>query len=138
MLSESHSFPYSDRDIELVCSSLVTIRNETLQVIHLTVKQFPRSRPSLETKGSTYSDLLINPREASIRLTPVCLKYIAMKCTGPLVGLSSGTNRIGRYEHRAIHTRTVHRVCDVMLAASCDRLQGREVLENRQSISKYI
>lgn len=34
LLTDDQTFPYSDKDIELICGSLVTVRKGTLQVIH--------------------------------------------------------------------------------------------------------
>ena len=39
-------FPYSDRDIGLVCGSLVSDENDTLRIIHSTTKQYLTSNPS--------------------------------------------------------------------------------------------
>ena len=85
-------FEYADKDIELVCGSLVTIRQGTLQVIHLTVKEFLTS-----THGptySTYSDLLVDPAKASSHLTLVCLKCIKDSLNESMVDLAAGIARL--------------------------------------------
>ena len=82
-------FEYADKDIELVCGSLVTVRQGTLQVIHLTVKEFLTS-----THGptySTYSDLLVNPAKASSQLTLVCLKCIKDSLNESMLDLARGS-----------------------------------------------
>ena len=91
LLTEDRSFPYSDKEIELVCGSLVTIRKGTLQVIHLTVKEFLRSRHKLD--GSGFSSLLIDPDNGNLQLTLVCLRCIATN-TKPLVDLESEAKHI--------------------------------------------
>lgn len=91
LLSEDRSFPYSDKDIELICGSLVTIRKGTLQVIHLTVKEFLRSRHP--TDGSAFSGFLVDPGHGSLRLTLVCLQCIATNAE-PLVDLESKAPQI--------------------------------------------
>ena len=91
LLTEDRSFPYSDKEIELVCGSLVTIRKGTLQVIHLTVKEFLRSRHKLD--GSGFSSLLIDPDHGNLQLTLVCLRCIATN-TKPLVDLGSEAKHI--------------------------------------------
>ena len=91
LLTEDRSFPYSDKEIELVCGSLVTIRKGTLQVIHLTVKEFLRSRHGLE--GSGFSSLLIDPDYGNLQLTLVCLRCIASN-TKTLVDLKSEAKHI--------------------------------------------
>lgn len=86
LLAEDRSFPYSDKDVELICGSLITIREGTLQVIHLTVKEFLRSRH--ETDDPTFFGLLVDPEHASRQLTLVCLRCIAAHAE-PLVDLES-------------------------------------------------
>lgn len=89
LLCDDGSFPYSHKDIELACGSLVTIQNGTLQVIHLTVKDYLKS-----SSGSTSSDFCIEPRQASLQLTAVCFLYIAAHCTTPMVDLDLITARM--------------------------------------------
>ena len=79
LLSADGSFPYSDKDIELVCGSLVTVRNETLQVVHLTVKEYIKS-PS----GSETLRLLKKMKGASLQLTLACLNFIEQVCAEPI------------------------------------------------------
>ena len=86
LLTDGQSFPYSDRDLELICGSLVTIRNGIMQVIHLTVKEFIRSPQ--EKSNTTSSSLLVNPDSGSLQLTLVCLRCI-FKYAEPLVDLKS-------------------------------------------------
>ena len=91
ILTDDRSFPYSDKDVELICGSLITIRNGTLQVIHLTVKEFLRSQH--KTDNSTFSSLLVDPEHASLQLTLVCLRCIATNAE-PLVDLDSNVPQI--------------------------------------------
>ena len=85
-------FEYAEKDIELVCGSLVTVRQGTLQVIHLTVKEF-LTAPH-EPKSSTYCDLLIDPAKASLSLTLACLECIRAGCNKSIVRLDSETARL--------------------------------------------
>lgn len=82
LLSTDGSFPYSDKDIELVCGSLVTVRNGTLQVVHLTVKQYIQS-PS----DPTILRLLAETKGASSQLTLACLSPPEHKCSEPIAKL---------------------------------------------------
>ena len=77
--------------MELIRGSLVTVRHGTLQVIHLTVKEFLRS--SHGPANLPYAELLINSDNASLQLTLVCLKCIAMGCGRQFLDLNSGINR---------------------------------------------
>ena len=85
-------FDHAEKDIELICGSLVTVRQGTLQVIHLTVKEFVTSthRPKL----STYFDLLIDPAKANLDLTLACLKCIKVNCDRSIVSIDSRTARL--------------------------------------------
>lgn len=82
LLSADGSFPYSNRDIELVCGSLVTVRNGTLQVVHLTVKQYIRT-PS----DPTTLRLLAETKGANLRLTLACLTLLEHNCLEPIAKL---------------------------------------------------
>ena len=85
-------FEYAEKDIELVCGSLVSIRQGTLQVIHLTVKEFLIFAHG--PRYSTYSDLLIDPAKASLQLTLACLKCIKVSCNDSLVDLDARIARL--------------------------------------------
>ena len=85
-------FEYAEKDVELVCGSLVTIRQGTLQVIHLSVKEFLTSTHGL--KNSTYSKLLIDPAKASLQLTLVCLMCIKSNCNQSFASLDPGVARL--------------------------------------------
>lgn len=76
LLCADGSFPYSDKDIELVCGSLVCIRNGTLQVVHLIVKEYIQSCSELDS-----SALLAETQSASSRLAIACLSFLGSKCT---------------------------------------------------------
>lgn len=82
LLSEDGLFPYSDRDIELVCGSLVTVRNDTLQVVHLTVKQYIKS-----SSGPTALLLPTETKSANLELTLACLSFLKHECAEPIVEL---------------------------------------------------
>lgn len=84
MLCADGSFPYSDKDIELVCGSLVHIRNGTLQVVHLTVKEYIQS-----CSGTDSSALLIEVGNASSRLAIVCLSFLGFNCTQPITNFET-------------------------------------------------
>jgi hypothetical protein len=76
LLCEDGSFPYSDKDIELVCGSLVHVRNGTLQIVHLTVKEYVLSYSRPDS-----SHELIKAESASSQLAIVCLSFLESNCT---------------------------------------------------------
>ena len=65
-----------------MCGSLVTVRNETLQVVHLTVKQYIKTQ-----SGSTTLRLLAETRDANLQLALSCLRFVKYKCAEPVVEL---------------------------------------------------
>ena len=65
-----------------MCGSLVTVRNETLQVVHLTVKQYIKSPP-----GPTRLRLLAETKSANLQLTLACLSFLKHKCAEPIAKL---------------------------------------------------
>lgn len=85
MLSDEQLFPYANKDIELVCGSLLTVRDGTIQVIHLTVKEFLGDTEAWTDPPDPYTQLLVDPSSANLQLTLVSLKYISQKLAEPLV-----------------------------------------------------
>lgn len=85
MLSDEQLFPYANKDIELVCGSLLTVRDGTIQVIHLTVKEFLGDTEAWTDPPDSYTQLLVDPSSANLQLTLVSLKYISQKLAEPLV-----------------------------------------------------
>lgn len=76
LLCPDGSFPYSDKDIELVCGSLVHIRNGTLQVVHLTVKEYIQS-----CSGPDHSYLPMEADSHSSQLATTCLSFLGSNYT---------------------------------------------------------
>ena len=86
LLVEDECFPYSQRDLELLCGSLVSIRDETIQLIHLSIKEFlQQSLGTPSEESGSNRDLLVNPQKASLKLTQVCLAYLSVHCVEPLI-----------------------------------------------------
>lgn len=85
LLCADGSFPYSNKDIELICGSLVHIRHGTLQVVHLTVKEYIQSCCS-EFDSSCLS---IETQNASSRLAMVCLSFLGSHCTRVRTGFEN-------------------------------------------------
>ena len=90
--------------MELVCGSLITVRQGILQVIHLTVKEFLRSAHGPEY--FTYYNLLIDPEKASFQLTLACLKCIKVSCKESMVDLDRGIARLDmKLDDKAVSQR---------------------------------
>lgn len=68
------------------------MRQGTLQIIHLTVKEFLTFTHG--PNSSTYSDLLVDPAKASLSLTLACLKCIKDCCNESMVEIASGIARL--------------------------------------------
>ena len=74
-----HTSSDSDKYIELICGSLVDVRKGTLQVVHLTVKEFLRAND--ESRDSVPAELPIDTEKASLMLTYICLECIRSDCS---------------------------------------------------------
>ena len=90
LLTGEQLSPYANKDIELVCGSLLTVRDETIQVSHLTVKEF-LEKTALTDATDSYAQILVDPTSASLQLTLVCLKYMSRNFTEPIVDLGAST-----------------------------------------------
>ena len=89
-IADEQSFPYADKDIEIACGSLLMIRGGTVQVIHLTVKEFLMDLTS--STNESYKQLLVDPTAASLEPTLVCLDYISQRLRAPISNLDAKTN----------------------------------------------
>ena len=92
MLSQDQSLLVSEREIELICGSLVTVQNGSLQLVHLTVKECLTSLPA--PTSSMTPNLFVEPRLASLKLTLTCLKYIAIRCSTPVKDIRSKSQKL--------------------------------------------
>ena len=95
-LLEDQDTLHSDKDIELICGSLLTVRKGTLQVIHLTVKEFLMANDAPE--NTPHAKLSVDPTQASMILLHVCLRCIGISCMRPIVDVK---DRIGRVDFQA-------------------------------------
>ena len=83
LLVEEQGSLHSDKDVELICGSLLAVREGTLQVIHLTVKEFLRAIG--EPRNPAYAELLVDSRHANITLSHMCLRCVETNCEHPIV-----------------------------------------------------
>lgn len=71
---------YNERDIELACGSLLTVRSGTVQLIHLSARDFlqnPSTRLNLEGALQQY---LIDVPSVSLQITSHCVSYLMSRC----------------------------------------------------------
>ena len=80
LLYEDSTFPYSEKDIELMCGSLIVIRNGQVQPAHYTVKSYMLELGK-KLKARSVSDITLLPdlRATSLDLAAVCVTYFAEK-----------------------------------------------------------
>ena len=80
-------FLYSQKDIEDICGSLISIREGTVHLAHLSTSEFLKRTPE-ELKlppKSPVAEFLVNPKTASAMLAADCLKYqLQERFCGPL------------------------------------------------------
>ena len=74
---------YTERDIELVCGSLLTVRSGAVQLIHLSARDFlqnPSVRLNIDEALQQY---LVDVPSVSLQITSHCVKYLMSRCSTP-------------------------------------------------------
>ena len=89
ILSSKEALLYSDKEMILFCGSLVTVRNDTIQLIHLSTKEFLQKTCVSGRVIVAPSLLLVDSLEASLQITLTCLICLSIYCKKPLVHLNS-------------------------------------------------
>jgi hypothetical protein len=89
LLFDDVHFPYSEKDIEAMCGSLVVIRDGQVELAHYTVKNFFMNT-SRGVKCHTGSDVCIFPDfpQASYYLAKVCVAFVAEYAANPSAPIS--------------------------------------------------
>jgi hypothetical protein len=91
---------YTERDIELACGSLLTVRSGTVQLIHLSARDFlqnPSIRLNLEDALHQY---LIDVPAVNLQISSHCVSYLKSRCL-PEDMLPVGNDRSPPYDiHR--------------------------------------
>lgn len=75
--TESDDLLYSEKDLELLCGSLVTTRNGDLQLIHLSTKEILQERPDEMGLEDVCCPFYVDVRESGPRMALLCASYIA-------------------------------------------------------------
>ena len=83
LLSEGE-FPYTDKDIENMCGSLISIRNGQIQTVHQSTKEYLVGLGEDEVLNQDLS-ILPTSVDTSLQLTSVCLTYQEQICKSSLV-----------------------------------------------------
>ena len=63
-----------------MCGSLVAVQNKTIQLIHLSIKEFLEDERQLMDVSEPFRELCVAPSEAYLQLTQSCLAYIYQNC----------------------------------------------------------
>ncbi|KAI9166477.1 Vegetative incompatibility protein [Paramyrothecium foliicola] len=74
ILFESSQFPYSEKDVEIMCGSLVVFRDGQLLAAHCSIRSYLRN---FTGNIGTGSSLLPSSSQISLDLATVCVGYIA-------------------------------------------------------------
>lgn len=95
---------YTERDIELACGSLLTVRSGTVQLIHLSAREFLRS-PSVRLNiDDTLHQYLVDVPSVSSRIASHCVSYLLSRCAPPKV-LPAHDNRTAKDDVDALKHR---------------------------------
>lgn len=79
LFDNSQSLLFSERDIELVCGTLVTVRHGSVQLIHLSAKEFLQSFDESQSNASL-RHLLVDASKAHKDLSKYCIDYLQSHC----------------------------------------------------------
>ena len=88
----------STRELELVCGSLVTVKNQSIQLIHLSTREFLLTPVESSPLQHTLHAFLVRRAEDSALLASVCVRFISPYCVpgklsrdfaGRLLGMSA-------------------------------------------------
>lgn len=67
---------YSEKDLELICGSLITTRNGVLQLIHLSTKKILQKRPDGMSSKDPRWPFYVDVREIGPQIALLCVSYI--------------------------------------------------------------
>ena len=74
---DDDDFLYSENDIELACGPLVSTRNGTLQLIHLSTKEILLRKPSQMLPEDPRLDFYVDARRENPHMAVCCISYIS-------------------------------------------------------------
>lgn len=87
LLAGNGILDHPEKNLLLVCGSLITIQDGTVQLIHLSTKEFlqrPRHPRNMVADCSGY---FVDRHMSSLQLTMSCLLYVSSSCCEPLFDL---------------------------------------------------
>ena len=141
MVARDEILMYSEREIALVCGSLVTVQNRTVQLIHLSTKEFLQRPLHLRDMAERYMylELLVDPHLTSLQLTMSCLGYVSLTCNKPITDMNDWMPQFYPREPRDEQLRLESRLRDFPLAeyaifswlvhlVDCDILAFQEIV----------
>lgn len=72
---------YTERDIELACGSLLTLRSGTVQLIHLSAKEFLQDPSIRRNIDDALRQYLVDVPSISLQITSHCVSYLLSRCS---------------------------------------------------------
>ena len=75
--TEADDLLYSSKDIELACGALVTYRNGTLQLIHLSTKEILLQRPLHMLPDDSLLAFFVDAQNENPRMATFCVSYLS-------------------------------------------------------------
>ena len=74
---------YTERDIELACGSLLTVRSGTVQLIHLSAGEFLQDHSIRLGIDGALQQYLVDVPSVSARIASHCVSYLLSRCAPP-------------------------------------------------------
>ena len=85
LFDSDNALLYTERDIELACGSLLTVRSGTVQLIHLSTGEFLKNRSIRPNIDDALHQYLIDVPSVSARIASHCVSYLLSRCAPPTV-----------------------------------------------------
>lgn len=96
LFGHDNALIYTERDIELACGSLLTVRSSTVQLVHLSAREFlqdPSIRLNIDDALHQY---LVDVPSVNRQITSHCVSYLMSRCSAQEV-LPADDNRSPTY-----------------------------------------
>ena len=101
VLLSNGEFPYAEKDIELMCGSLISVRDGQIRTVHQSTKGYLIGM-SGDKRLSMDRAILPNSIETSLQIVSVCLTYLDKFCTSSIGSLQNPSSKDQR-GNRKLH-----------------------------------
>jgi hypothetical protein len=76
--SVSHSLLIPTSELEIICGSLVTVRNQSIRLVHLTAHEYFQQDPCVLHLEKELHEFFVDVGKGNARITGLCVKYLSV------------------------------------------------------------